>query len=312
MEIDNGNSASHRNLIRFDWALKRLLRNRANFEVLEGFLTVLLGERVTIRNIGESDGNKTGPDDKYNRVDILTENDRNELFLIELQIDSQADYFHRMLYGVSKAVTESLKQGEGYIRIGKVYHINIVYFGLGQGKDYVYHGRNDFYGIHHHDLLQLNERQRNLYQKTVAGDLFPEYYILRVNDFNDVARDGLDEWMYYLKNDRIPDEFTAPGLAMAREKLLYDRLSDREKREYDRHRMNISYEKSAFATSRDEGIDLGRKEGIDLGRKEGIDLGRKEGEEEREKLKRELEENEKKLEERDREIAELRRLLDGR
>ncbi|MDR2763456.1 MAG: Rpn family recombination-promoting nuclease/putative transposase, partial [Tannerella sp.] len=189
--MDFESKPDKRNLIRFDWALKRLLRNKANFDVLEGFLTVLLGESIFIRNIGESDSNKTSPDDKFNRVDILTENDKNEIFIIELQIDSQTDYFYRMLYGASKAVTESLQEGDEYIRVRKVFHINILYFGLGQGMDYVYHGRNDFYGIHHHDLLQLSERQQNLYRKTVAGDLFPEYYILRVNDFDGVAKDSL-------------------------------------------------------------------------------------------------------------------------
>ena len=31
-----------RSMISFDWAMKRLLRNKANFEVLEGFLSELL------------------------------------------------------------------------------------------------------------------------------------------------------------------------------------------------------------------------------------------------------------------------------
>ena len=37
--------------VRFDWAIKRLLRQKANFDVLEGFLTVFLGEKVTILEI---------------------------------------------------------------------------------------------------------------------------------------------------------------------------------------------------------------------------------------------------------------------
>ena len=37
--------------IRFDWAIKRLLRNKANFGVLEGFLTVLLGEDIHILDL---------------------------------------------------------------------------------------------------------------------------------------------------------------------------------------------------------------------------------------------------------------------
>ena len=37
--------------VRFDWAIKRLLRRKANFGVLEGFLTVFLGERIRIVEI---------------------------------------------------------------------------------------------------------------------------------------------------------------------------------------------------------------------------------------------------------------------
>ena len=41
--------------IRFDWAIKRLLRQKANFDVLEGFLTVFIGERITIVELLESE-----------------------------------------------------------------------------------------------------------------------------------------------------------------------------------------------------------------------------------------------------------------
>lgn len=56
--------------IRFDWAVKRLLRQKANFDVLEGFLTVLLGEEVKIIELLESESNQQSVDDKFNRVDI--------------------------------------------------------------------------------------------------------------------------------------------------------------------------------------------------------------------------------------------------
>ena len=39
------------NYIRFDWAMKRLLRNKANFGVLEGLLTTLLDEKITGRTM---------------------------------------------------------------------------------------------------------------------------------------------------------------------------------------------------------------------------------------------------------------------
>ncbi|MDR1924340.1 MAG: hypothetical protein LBQ66_08195, partial [Planctomycetaceae bacterium] len=102
---------------------------------------------------------------------------------------------------------------------------NIVYFELGQGKDYVYHGRTDFYGLHEHDKLLLTGSQQKQFRCRSAGDIYPEYYILRVDDFDKVAVDALDEWILFLKTGEIPDDVTAPGLPEARESLRVDRLS---------------------------------------------------------------------------------------
>ena len=71
--------------IRFDWAMKRLLRNKANYAVLEGLLTTLLEEKVTIHKLLESESNQEDEFDKYNRVDMLAENSKGELVLIEVQ-----------------------------------------------------------------------------------------------------------------------------------------------------------------------------------------------------------------------------------
>jgi predicted transposase/invertase (TIGR01784 family) len=78
---------------------------------------------------------------KFNRVDLLALNAKGQLIIIELQNDSETDYFYRMLFGTAKAVTEYLALGDAYSHIKKVYSINIVYFNLGQGTDYVYHAR---------------------------------------------------------------------------------------------------------------------------------------------------------------------------
>jgi predicted transposase/invertase (TIGR01784 family) len=99
---------------------------------LEGFLSELLHFDVTIESILESEGNKQDEYDKYNRVDILVKSQNNELMLVEIQNDSEIDYFQRILYGVSRLVTEYINEGEPYGTIKKIYSINIVYFGLAQ------------------------------------------------------------------------------------------------------------------------------------------------------------------------------------
>jgi predicted transposase/invertase (TIGR01784 family) len=222
-------------LIRFDWAVKKLLRNKANFVVLEGFLSELLFDNIKIERILESEGNQETDEDKYNRVDILTQNSKNELLIIEIQNTYEIDYFHRMAYGAAKALTENLSIGQTYSQIKKVISINIVYFDLRQGKDYVYKGTTNFQGLHEKDLLQLSIRQKKTFVKQNVADIFPEYYIIKVNQFNDIAKDTLDEWIYFLKNSEVKDEFKAKGLAEAKEVLDIMRLNKEQQYGYNRY-----------------------------------------------------------------------------
>jgi len=250
-----------RSMVSFDWAMKRLLRNKANFEVLEGFLSELLRRKIIIKSLNESEGNKSDKENKSNRVDILVEADDRELVIIELQFYGQDDYFQRMLYGVSKSISEHLQQGKPYSDIRKVYSVNIVYFDLGQGDDYIYHGTTVFIGLHTNSQLQLNAKQQQLYSATSIGDLHPEYYIIKVNNFNDVAKDPLDEWIYYLKNNKIKDDFTAQGIDRARSILAYEKLSDVEKFEHDRLVEEYRNRESEILTAFTDGEFKGRTEG---------------------------------------------------
>ncbi len=237
-----------RKLIRFDWAMKKMLRHKANFGILEGFLSELLRFDVAIESILESEGNKQDEYDKYNRVDILVKSQNDELMLVEVQNDSEVDYFQRMLYGVSKLVTEYIKEGEPYGTIKKIYSINIVYFGLGQGNDYVYEYKGEFIGLHEHDTLLPTMLQIQNYKAEKIPDIFPKYYLLKVNNFNDIAKNTLDEWIYFLKNSEVKDTFKAKGLDKAREKLRYESLSEEEKKMYDRSVENRRIEMSVEYT----------------------------------------------------------------
>jgi predicted transposase/invertase (TIGR01784 family) len=225
----------NKKLIRFDWAIKRLLRNKTNFVVLEGFLSELLFDNIQIQEILESEGNQENDQDKFNRVDILTKNSKNELIIIEVQSTYEIDYFHRMAYGVSKSISENLSLGQKYSEIKKIISINIVYFDLGQGQDYIYKGKTDFRGLHKNDILDLSKKQKTTFLKENVSDIFPEFYLLKVNQFNDIAKDTLDEWIYFLKNSEVKDEFNAKGLKEAGQVLDIMRLNKDEEYGYNRY-----------------------------------------------------------------------------
>ena len=250
------------NYIRFYWAMKRLLRNKDNFAILEGLLTTLLNEKIVICRLLESDSSQEDAYDKYNRVDILAENSKGELILIEIQNNNEYAYFQRMLFGTSKLVTEYINRGEGYEKVRKVYSINIVYFSLGQGKDIVYHGKTEFRGIHNGDLLELSPFQKQTFKVDTVSQLYPEYYILKVNDFNQVATTPLEEWIYYLNTGEIPETATAPGLHEARERLQIDQMSKGEQDAYYRHLDNIVILRDNILTERAEGRAEGEQNAL--------------------------------------------------
>ncbi len=263
-------------LIRFDWAIKRLLRNKANFVVLEGFLSELLFDDIKIEQILESEGNQLYEADKFNRVDILTQNSKKELIIIEIQSTYEIDYFQRMAYGVSKSITENLRLGQHYSEMKKVISINIVYFDLGQGKDYIYRGVSDFKGLHQNDLLGLSEKQKSTFMKENVSDIFPEYYLLKVNQFNDIAKDTLDEWIYFLKNSEVKENFKAKGLKEANQVLDIMSLEDKDTYGYNRYLDSLHLKASEIFSLQTE-AKFAREEGMKESREEGMKEGRKEG-----------------------------------
>ena len=107
--------------IRFDWAVKRLLRDKANFVVLEGLLTVLLDRQVHIIDILESEGNQQIYEDKFNRVDVKARDSEGEIIIVEVQVTRELYFLERILYGAAKAITEHIKLGELYSEVKKVY-----------------------------------------------------------------------------------------------------------------------------------------------------------------------------------------------
>lgn len=266
MEVNN-------KYIRFDWAVKRMLRDKANFAVLEGLVTVLLGEKITITELLESEGNQESATDKFNRVDIKAKNSHDEIIIVEVQLTRQLYYLQRMLYGVSKAITEHIQMGERYDSVKKVYSINIIYFDLGKGNDYLYHGKTIFTGVHTGDRLEVNTREANEIKMSAPEDVFPEYYIIRVNEFNSVATTPLEEWLDYLKNNRISDTTTTPGLKEAKAKLLYMTMTDKERRAYDEHIDNIMVQNDVLDTAKLEGRAEGRAEAMKLMVKNMCDKG---------------------------------------
>lgn len=246
--------------IRFDWAVKRLLRNKANFGVLEGFLTVLLGEPIHIIEILESESNQQTELDKFNRVDIKARNSKDEIIIVEVQNTREVYYLERILFGVAKAITEHIELGKIYSEVKKIYSISIIYFDIGKGNDYLYHGQNTFVGVHTGDLLQVTTKEKDALVHKLPAQIFPEYFLIRVNEFNKAAVTPLEEWIEYLKTGIIHPDTKAPGLEEARKKLIYYNMDKSERLAYDAHINAVMIQNDVLSTAALEGRLEGRME----------------------------------------------------
>jgi len=261
----------------FDWAMKHMLRDKANFGILEGLVSVLLGEEITIVELLESESNQVSDNDKFNRVDIKAKNSKGHLIIVEVQLTRQLHYLQRILYGTCKAITEHINIGQKYDQVKKVYSISILYCDYGQGDDYVYHGETRFKGIHTGTDLMVTLKEDGVIVPHLPREVFPEYYLVRVNVYDKIPETPLDEWMTYLKTGKVKEDTRTPGLQEVKKKLQYLSMSPKERREYDAHIDTIMVQNDVLDTAREEGLAEGLEEGKKIGRAEGLEEGRAEG-----------------------------------
>ena len=242
--------AKLKELIRFDWFIKFMLRDKSDFEILSGFLSELLKEDVEVIDLLESESNQKEQDDKFNRVDLLVKTSTDELIIVEVQNEFQIDFLQRLLYGTSKATTEYIKKGENYSAIKRIISVSIVYFEIGLGKDYVYVGTTNFIGMHKKDILELSENQKTTFKREHINHIFPTYYLIRAEFFKDVINDKLDQWIFFFKNGKVLNDFNAKGLEKAAKVLDYAKMNEEEKKSYDIYYYNLRESNSYALTQR--------------------------------------------------------------
>jgi len=242
-------------VVRFDWAIKSLLREKVNFDVLEGFLSAILNEEVQVVEILDSESNQPEMDQKFNRVDILIKDEKQRFIIVEIQNHRETGYLKRILWGSCKVLVENLALGEDYRYVDKVISISILYFNLGLEDDYIYHGATEFHGVHSKNRLyfqELNPYTRKMEQRT-SKEIFPEYYLINVERFQDVIASDLDEWIYLLKHSSLRNDFKAKNIDKARDKLALLKMPSDKRKNYEKYVQDRVVEGNVIESAREEG-----------------------------------------------------------
>lgn len=115
----------------------------------------------------------------------------------------------------------------------------------------------------------INTKERNAIVSRLPSEIFPEYILIRVNEFDKVAVTPLEEWMNYLKDGTIRPDTMAPGLGEAREKLKYYSMTPEDRYAYDEHLNAVMIQNDVLDSAKLEGRMEGRMEGLAEGKAEG-------------------------------------------
>lgn len=255
-------------LIRFDWAMKKLLRDKANFDVLEGFLSALLeDDNLKILTILESESNQDGEEDKFNRVDLLVQDSQKRKIYIEIQNTRESDYLESLLFATSKIIVENQKLGKDFSDVTKIISISILYFNLGLGDDYIYFGTTEFMGVNTGNPLIVKKRINisktfDPKYKFIEKRIFPEYYLITVERYKNVIKKRIDEWIYMIKNNEVAEGSTSRNIDKASQKLDEMNMGEAERKRYERYLINLARDRDIMNTAKAEGYDEGEKSGM--------------------------------------------------
>jgi predicted transposase/invertase (TIGR01784 family) len=233
-------SKDDRTLISFDWALKTILRQRDNFDILEGFLSDLLNDAIKITGLLESESNKDSEDDKFNRVDLKAQDSKGKEIIIEVQHDPEPDYLERVYYGAAKSLVNDMWEGYKYGKVKKIISVSIVYWGLLK-KSYVVKGSMKF-----EDLVG-NQEIKN------TKDIFADYYFIQPKLFEDKIKNKLDEWVYLFKHSKIKGDIQATNMDKAQDKLDRLKMTESERKAYEEYQLNKTINEGVLQVKVDEG-----------------------------------------------------------
>ncbi len=263
-------------LIRFDYAIKYLLKDKGDYEIVEGFISALLASEgygpVKIKALLECESNKESRYLKRSIADLIVEDESGAGYIVEIDRSYTDLFLHKAVFNTSRLIVDNLGAGQDYFKIKKIFHINLLYFPFEGIKSPLSHGKTIFHGIEDKGPIDVNliDKGMHIFE---GHNIFPEYFLISIPLFDDVIRKEIDEWLYLMKYSEIKKDFKSPYMKKAAQRLKLLKMSPKERAIYESYMMESfkgrDYAVSAEAKGRAEGKAEGKIEGKAEGKIEG-------------------------------------------
>ena len=252
-------------LVSFDYAIKYLLKDKGDYGIVEGFISALLKTKgysdVKIISLLETESNKDDPKDKRSIADLIVEDKDHNKYIIEIERNVKYSFVHKACFNTSRLIVDNLAQREDYTQIVKVFHISLLYFPIGNGAGTIYHGKTIIHEIDTNERLSVHLKNQETNEVFDATDILPEYFFISVPNFNDRLIDEIDDWLYVMKHDNVPDTFHSPYMSQVAEKLNILKMSKDERADYTYYMKKLYNDRDELEAAESRGLEKGKAEG---------------------------------------------------
>jgi predicted transposase/invertase (TIGR01784 family) len=262
------NEIMRKKLISFDFAIKYLLKDKGNYDIIEGFISALLKEQgyqpVKILALLDTESNKEQYSQKKSLADLIVEDEQHHKYIIEIERQEVRNFVHKSCFNTSRSIVDQISSGNDYLGIKKIFHISLLYFKVGEAA--IYHGKTIVRELETQEKLSIHikDDHENIFDAT---EIFPEYIFISIPQFNDKIEREIDEWLYVMKNEDVSPEFKSPYMKKVAEKLSVLKMSAEVQNDYYNYMKELATYKDAIDTAEEKGIQLGKQEGIQLEKK---------------------------------------------
>lgn len=267
---------SKKPLISFDYAIKYLLKDKGDYEIVEGFISAILTAHgynpVKISALLDGESSKESRPLKKSIADLIVEDTKGEKYIVEIERDYTIDFVNKACFNTSRLIVDSISESEDYSTIKKVFHISILYFSLSSMNEPLYHAKTVIQNIDNkHPLdLKLGDLRGKVYELV---KIFPEYFIISIPAFDDVVRNEMDEWLYVMKHDKVGEDFKSPYMKKVEDRLNVLKMTDEEKDGYYSFMKEKLTQRDSLRGAKEEGMAEGEAKGEAKGRMKGIAEG---------------------------------------
>ncbi len=222
-------------LISFDYAIKYLLKDKGDYEIVEGFISALLKsygyKDVKIISLLDTESNKENKKGKRSLADLVVEDDEHNKYIVEIERQYKDSFIHKACFNTSRLIVDHLGEQMDYMKIVKVFHISLLYFPVGKGA--IHHGQTVIREMETKEKLTVHITDPKTKEIICdATDILPEYFFISVPLFNDRLEKEMDDWLYVLKYDDIPETYHSPYMQRVADKLSILKMTPDERNTY--------------------------------------------------------------------------------